>query len=238
MKKLLMSSVLALTAVTGVHAQSVVSLSFTTSPWVDFLAAPQNGVLSRPGFCGTKGQCAQTVSFNTESGGKLTITASDAYVDNEALVYVSNERNAGLGVVTGSYLKNGSFKVADSYASLTVSSKREKLIFSFENEVSIERMVMFPNDRGSSGSSNILTELDWFDGFTVSVDGGPFVEYTFPQGSLVRFCKPTSSAKGAPTVCAPLVGKTFAFSYANKTSPERYYIGGMEFKPTVDMSID
>lgn len=240
MNKHLAASLLALmgAASTQAHAQLTESLPFTTSTVVNVPGspngAPQNGVYDNFGYCGTKGLCAQTISFNTVSGGKLTITASDGpYVDNEALVYQSHEHNAGLGVVTGYFMKNGVFKVFDS--TFTLSAKKEKLTFSFENEISLERVVMFPNDRHTYA---ILNELDTFDGFTVSVDGGPFVEYTFTQSNQVRFCKPISAVKGAPTVCAPLVGKTFTFGFADKKSPERYYIGGMEIKPTLDMSID
>jgi hypothetical protein len=229
MKKHFMVSVLALIGAVNAHAQVDAGefLPLTTSTVVNVPGspngAPQNGFYDNFGYCGTKGLCAQTISFPTTSGGTLTVSATDGpWIDNEALVFQSNQHNAGLGVVTGYYKKNGVFKVFDS--SYSLSSKKERLTFTFEKEISLDRVVMFPNDRLTY---SVLNELDTFDAFTVSVDGGPFVEYPFTQSNQVTFCKPESKAKRAPLICNPLVGKTFTFGYAAKKSVENYYIGGL-----------
>ena len=54
------------------------------------------------------------------------------------------------------------------------------------------------------------------DGFTLSVDGGAFREYSF--GTL----------GGHPvSFNAPLVGHTFTFGYARAKSPEDFYLAGL-----------
>lgn len=120
--------------------------------------------------------------------------------------------NAGLGVVTG-YKSSltGNFVITDSEYSL--SHPKETLTLSFAKTVSLSQLAFFPNDRSTFGLTH---ELDSFDGFTLSVDGGKFVEYNF------------GTKGGQPvTFSTPLVGNTFTFGYASKMSPERYYLAGL-----------
>jgi hypothetical protein len=196
----------------GVTAAQASIVSFTNST-----LAGASSVLddSTPGYAGSNlcaghGTCATKLTYNT-GVGKLTVTAEDgADFDKLALVNHSNYNNAGLGVVTG-FQKHNKFVIADGNYSL--SSKKETLTLSFDNQVSLSQLFFFPDDRKNYALTH---ELDKWDGFTLSVDGGKFVEYSFgTQG-------------GQPvTFGSALVGKTFTFGYAKKLSGEDYYLAGL-----------
>ncbi len=162
-------------------------------------------------LCAGHGTCSTALTYST-GVGKLTVTAQDSPdVDKLALVNHSNFNNAGLGVVTGYKNHKDKFVIADGNYSL--SSKKETLTLTFDSKVSLSQLFFFPDDR----SQHALThELDKFDGFTLSVDGGAFVEYSFGTNG------------GQPvTFGTPLVGNTFTFGYAKHKSGEDYYLAGL-----------
>lgn len=153
------------------------------------------------------GVCGSALSFNT-TAGLLRVTAADgADVDTVARVFQGGS-STGLGVVEG-YNKNGSFKVTDSNYSLDTG--KETLTLSFASAVNLSRVFFFADDR-----TNTLKELDKFDGFTVSVNGGAFQDFTFGTNS------------GLP-VSLNLTGSTFTFGYAKKNSIEDYFLAGVGF---------
>lgn len=199
-------------ALAGTTAAQATIVSFTNST-LSGAASVLND--STPGYAGSNlcaghGTCSTALTYNT-GVGKLTVTAQDSPdVDKLALVNHSNYNNAGLGVVTG-YQKHGKFVIADGNYSL--SSKKETLTLSFDNQVSLSQLFFFPDDRSSYALTH---ELDKFDGFTLSVDGGAFVEYSF-------------GTKGGQPVSfgIPLIGNTFTFGYAKLKSGEDYYLAGL-----------
>ena len=153
------------------------------------------------------GVCGSALSFNT-SAGALTVTATDGRdVDLAAMVFQGGS-STGLGVVEG-YDSGGAFKVTDLNYSL--DEGKEQLKLSFATTVNLSQLYFFPDDR-----TGTLKELDKFDGFTISVDGGAWQEFTF------------GSQFGLP-VNLSLTGKTFTLGYANKTSIEDYFLAGVGF---------
>lgn len=171
---------------------------------------------STPGYAGSNlcaghGTCSTALTYNT-GVGKLTVTAQDGPdFDKLALVNHSNFNNAGLGVVTGYQNHHNKFVIADGNYSL--SSKKETLTLTFDSKVSLSQLFFFPDDRSKYALTH---ELDKFDGFTLSVDGGAFVEYSFGTNG------------GQPvTFNTPLVGNTFTFGYAKHKSGEDYYLAGL-----------
>lgn len=171
---------------------------------------------STPGYAGSNlctghGTCATALTYNT-GVGKLTVTAQDGPdVDKLALVNHSNYNNAGLGVVTGYKNHHNKFVIADGNYSL--SSKKETLTLTFDSQVSLSQLFFFPDDRKTY---DLTHELDKFDGFTLSVDGGAFIEYSFGTNG------------GQPvTFGTPLVGNSFTFGYAKRKSGEDYYLAGL-----------
>lgn len=201
----------------GVTAAQASIVSFTNST-----LSGASSVLddSTPGYTGSNlcvghGTCSTALTYNT-GVGKLTVTAQDGPdFDKLALVNHSSYNNAGLGVVTG-LQKHGKFVITDGNYSL--SSHKETLTLSFDNQVSLSQLFFFPDDRKTY---DLTHELDKFDGFTLSVDGGKFVEYSFgTQG-------------GQPvTFGSPLVGNTFTFGYAKHKSVEDYYLAGLKVELT------
>lgn len=170
------------------------------------------GSLSGTNACASKGWCSSALTFNTVAGGKLTVTAGDGGAGDPGALAVQLDRvNAGLGVAAGSTKSNGSFQISDlNYA---LDDRKETLTLSFENAVQLNSLFFFPDNIPLFISSN---QLDKIDGFTLSVDGGAAVEYSF------------GTQNGFPvTFSTPLVGHTFTLGYANKLSVENYYLGGM-----------
>jgi hypothetical protein len=235
---------LLMTAATCAQAQLVSeSIAFTTSDLVSVPGTKVAPVYTGLGACDKHahhasklgGDCAVKATYTTATAGSLTVSATDG-PDYDALAYMyqsTTRTSAGLGAATG-YVKTktGEFVVVDDTMAL---ARKEQLTLSFAEPVKLESAVMFPNDRSSHA---ITHELDYFDGFSVSVDGGPFVEYSFDERNKVNFCKPVEKAYHAfihpltppSPICAPLTGSKFVFGYAQKLSPERYYIGGVTFK--------
>lgn len=197
----------------GVNAAQAAIVSFTDSSLSGATSVLDGATPSHAGsnLCQGHGVCATALIYDT-AVGKLTVTAQDgADVDTIALVNQSHWQNAGLGVVSGYQNHKGKFVIADSDYSL--DAKKETLTLSFANQVSLSQLFFFPNDRGNIA---LNSELDKFDGFTVSVDGGAFVEHGF--GTL----------GGHPVSFAtPLVGRTFTFGYALNKSPEAYFLAGL-----------
>jgi hypothetical protein len=153
------------------------------------------------------GVCGSALSFNT-SAGALTVTATDGKdVDLAAMVFQGGS-STGLGVVEG-FNSGNTFKVTDLNYSL--DEKKENLKLSFATKVNLSQLYFFADDR-----TNTLKELDKFDGFTISVDGGAWQEFTF------------GTQFGLP-VNLSLTGKTFTLGYANKTSIEDYFLAGVGF---------
>ena len=171
---------------------------------------------------GDRSICSTSLSYNTAVGA-LTVTAQDGPgVDRLALVNQSTHNNAGLGVVSG-YHSNllNKFVIVDANHSL--SAGKETMTLSFANQVSISQLFFFPDDRGTRA---LTRELDPGDGFTVSVDGGAFVEYSF--GSMAGQAVSFSSA---------LVGNTFTFGYAKHKSPEDYFLAGLNVTQVVTPAV-
>jgi PEP-CTERM motif len=207
---------LALTAgliASGVQATPAETLFFT-----------QSSLTSLPGAMGwgtggsscqdprTKvvGVCGAALNFDTAAGA-LRVTASDGPdVDTLAHVY-QGASSTGLGVVEG-YVKNGSFKVTDGNHSLDTS--KETLTLSFASSVNLSKLYFFADDR-----TNTLKELDAFDGFSISVNGGSWQEFTFGNNF------------GLP-VSLNLTGSTFTLGYARKNSVEDYFLAGVSYTAT------
>lgn len=197
----------------GFNAAQAAIVSFTDSTLSGAASVLNGATASYAGsnLCQGHGACATALTYDT-AAGKLTVTAQDgADVDTLALVNQSHWQNAGLGVVTGYQNHHGKFFIADGDYSL--NSKKETLTLSFGNQVSLSQLFFFPNDRSSHALNN---ELDKFDGFTLSVDGGAFIEYGFGTqgGHPVNFA-------------TPLIGSTFTFGYASHKSPEAYFLAGL-----------
>lgn len=196
---------------------SAENLFFTNSNVVNLPVDRSNGTASSANACVKDGVCSESLSFNTASAGVLTVTAADkgGSHHDSALVYQSKDKNAGLGVVSG-YEKKGSFVIDDGNYSL--DSKTETLTLSFGTSVSLAALYFFPDDRSTHAATH---ELDKFDGFTLSIDGGKAVEYSF--GTL--------GGQGV-SFATPLIGTTFTLGYAKSLSAEDYYLAGAAFTPT------
>lgn len=205
---------LAVLSTSAAHAEN---LFFTNSNVVNLPVDRTNGTASSANACAKQGLCSDALSFNTASAGVLTVTAADSggSKNNSALVYQSSDRNAGLGVVSG-YEKKGSFVINDGNYSL--DSRTETLTLSFGTAVSLHALYFFPDDRSTYAATH---ELDKFDGFTLSIDGGKAVEYSF--GTL--------GGQGVSFSTA-LTGTTFTLGYARSLSKEDYYLAGAAFTPT------
>ena len=198
----------------GATAAQASIVSFTNSTLAGAASVLKDTAPSYAGsnLCASHGTCATALTYNT-AVGKLTVTAQDSLIgDKLALVNDSNLKNAGLGVVSGyqsSIFKK--FMVTDTNYSL--SGPLETLTLSFANKVSLSQLFFFPDDRSTYALTHELGKLD---GFTLSVDGGKFVEYSF------------GSNGGQPvSFNTPLVGNTFTLGYAKFKSPENYYLAGM-----------
>lgn len=203
---------LTLSLMAGVSAAQAAIVSFTNSTLSGAASVLRDSspVYPGPNLCAGQGLCATSLTYNT-GVGKLTVTAEDGPdFDKLALVNHSAYNNAGLGVVTGKVV-HGKFQIIDSDYSL--NQHKETLTLSFDSQVSLSQLFFFPNDRGTHALTH---ELDKWDGFTLSVDGGKFVEYSFGTqgGQPVNFG-------------APLVGSKFTFGYALHKSPEAYYLAGL-----------
>jgi hypothetical protein len=60
--------------------------------------------------------------------------------------------------------------------------------------------------------------LDAWDGFSISVDGGPAITYSF------------GNQGGHPTkIEKPITGKIFTFGYPHRMSIEDYYVGAIGY---------
>jgi hypothetical protein len=195
---------------------SAENLFFTQSNVVSLPSDRVNGTASSANACAKEGVCSESLSFNTATAGVLNVAAADGGKANSALVFQSKDVNAGLGVASG-YDKGGhGFKITDGNYALDAHS--ETLTLSFGTEVSLYALYFFPDDRSTYAATH---ELDKFDGFTLSIDGGKAVEYSF--GSL--------DGQGV-SFAAPLTGTTFTLGYAKWKSPEDYYLAGVSFLPT------
>lgn len=190
-----------------VHAES---LAFTTSNVVTLPGALATGMPSTANACAVKGICAPSLAFNTVAGGVVTVTAASNLSGYSALAFQSKDLNAGLGVASG-YVSGGAFGIHDGNYAL--DDRHETLTLSFANNVVLTKANFFPDDRATFALTH---ELDSSDGFTVSVDGGAFKEYSFGTagGQFVDFT-------------LPLTGKRFAFGYAQQKSVEDYYLAGV-----------
>lgn len=190
---------------------SIVSFTNSTLSGAASVLGDSTPGLVGSNLCAAHGTCATALTYNT-AVGKLTVTAEDGPdVDKLALVNHSSDRNAGLGVVTGYTGLHGQFVIADGNHSL--SARKETLTLSFDSLVSISQLFFFPDDRSTYALTH---ELDKWDGFTLSVDGGAFVEYSF------------GTAGGQPvSFTHALVGHTFTFGYAAHLSGEDYYLAGL-----------
>ena len=174
---------------------SAENLFFTNSNVVSLPVARADGTASSANACVKDGVCSSALSFDTATAGVLTVTADDhdGARHDSALVYQSKDVNAGLGVASG-YTKNGAFVINDGNDAL--DSATETLTLHFASAVSVYALYFFPDDRSTYAATH---ELDRFDGFTLSIDGGKAVEYSF--GSL--------GGQGV-SFSTPLTGTTFA----------------------------
>ncbi|HIV72437.1 MAG TPA: PEP-CTERM sorting domain-containing protein [Candidatus Aquabacterium excrementipullorum] len=195
---------------------SAENLFFTNSNVVSLPVARADGTASSANACVKDGVCSSALSFDTATAGVLTVTADDhdGARHDSALVYQSKDVNAGLGVASG-YTKNGAFVINDGNDAL--DSATETLTLHFASAVSVYALYFFPDDRSTYAATH---ELDRFDGFTLSIDGGKAVEYSF--GSL--------GGQGV-SFSTPLTGTTFTLGYAKSLSKEDYYLAGVAFTP-------
>lgn len=204
-------ALIATASLLSVSAVSAETVMFTSSNVVSLPSAKVQGTSATGNACSNKGVCSSALTFNTQAGGVLTATAADGPdIDTDALVFQSKDKSAGLGVVTG-FQHHGHFQIVDGDYSL--SARKETLSLSFASSVQLSAAYFFPDDRGTYALTH---ELDKWDGFTLSVDGGAFVEYSF------------GTHGGQPvTFNTPLIGKTFTFGYAHHKSPEDYFLAGL-----------
>lgn len=202
-----------LIAASSVSANTVQNLFFTQSS----LASLPGAMVSGTGDSSCQdprtkvvGVCGAALSFDT-AAGLLRVTAGDGPdVDTLAHVY-QGASSTGLGVVEG-YVKSGSFKVTDLNYSLDTA--KETLTLSFASSVNLSKLYFFADDR-----TNTLKELDAFDGFSISVNGGSWQDFTFGNNF------------GLP-VSVNLTGSTFTLGYARKNSIEDYFLAGVSYTAT------
>lgn len=153
------------------------------------------------------GLCGAALNFNT-AAGPLRVTGGDGgHADTLAHVF-QGASSTGLGVVEGE-VKGSSFKVTDHNYSLDTS--KETLTLSFASSINLSQLYFFSDDR-----TNTLKELDKFDGFSISVNGGSWQDFTFGNNA------------GLP-VSLNLTGSTFTLGYARKNSVEDYFLAGMSY---------
>lgn len=194
----------------GVSVASAESLMFTNS---NLTTLPSSMVVGAGGSScedprtDVVGVCGASLKFNT-SAGLLTVTAGDGSSSDPGAYVFQGAGSTGLGVVEG-YQYKGEFKVSDGNYSLDVS--RETLTLSFASQVNLSTLYFFADDR-----TNTIAELDHFDGFSVSVDGGAWSDFKF------------GSNHGLP-VSLSLTGSNFTFGYAKTNSGEDYFLAGVGF---------
>lgn len=194
-------------------------LSFTTS---DVITLPSSKVA---GTAGGKdgcliGSCPERLTFNTTTGGKLTVTAEDnLLLDKMAYVQQSSLKNSGLGVLTGTWL-TGAADVNPS-----VSAPAENLVLTFSKAVTLNSLWFFPDDRFKGSLTGPNGELDSFDEFTISVDGGPTQRALF------------GLQNGQPRIlgASGLQGTTFRIGFS-QASPESFYLAAIGIAPIPEPS--
>ncbi|WP_428738750.1 hypothetical protein [Sulfurimonas sp.] len=191
------------------------TIAFTESTIVS-LSPVQSPIVSS-NLCENRGTCATELIYNSDIGGKIVVTATDGgSIDDDALAHQSKCKNAGLGVVSGHYCGT-EFKAVDTFYAL--NKRNEKLTITFETEVSLDAIYFFPDERVTDYLLSHL--LEPWDGFSVSIDGGEFVTYSFGKehGQPMKFV-------------TPLTGKSFTFSYPDYMGIEDYYIGAVTISCT------
>lgn len=211
-------AIVAAAAALASFAAAAEYVMFTGSSVVSLPGGTQAGTPTSTDGC-LVGDCYAGLKYNTSVGGLLTVTAKDiGLIDSPAYVYQSTS-SAGLGVVTGAKVF-GHFTPTD--VNMALSGPTEKLVLTFSKPVQLNAAFFFPDDR----SSHALThELDSFDKFTLSVNGGSTVDYSF------------GTAGGQPvTFATPLIGTTFTFGYSSKfigLSGEDYFLAGLNISAPV-----
>lgn len=194
-------------------------LSFTTSDVITMPSAKVSGTASGKDGC-LIGTCPEKLTFNTATGGQLKVTALDNLpLDHMAYVYQGSGKNTGLGVLTGTSL----FGAADLNAS--VSAPAEALVLTFSKAVTLQSLWFFPDDRHKGSLTGPNGELDAFDEFTISVDGGPAQRALFGQQN------------GQPRILGAngLTGTSFTIGFA-LNSPESFYLAGLGIAPIPEPS--
>lgn len=205
---------LAATAALALPASAATEyLTFTTSSTVALPSAKVNGTAGGKDGC-LIGSCPQQLSFNTTTGGKLTVTGRDNLpLDAGAYVQQGGGKDTGLGVVSGTSLLGA----ADLNPS--VSFAGEYLVLTFAKPVVLKELWFFPDDRANNG------ELDEFDEFLIGVDGRPEQRAFF------------GLQNGQPRVLpnGGFTGTSFTLGYST-FSPEDFYLGAIGIAPIPEPS--
>ncbi|MFZ5521835.1 MAG: PEP-CTERM sorting domain-containing protein [Pseudomonadota bacterium] len=189
-------------------------LSFTTSNVITLPSGKATGTAGGKDGC-LIGTCPERLTFNTTTGGKLTVTAEDnLLLDKMAYVQQSSLKNSGLGVLTGTWLGGA----ADLNPS--VSAPAENLVLTFSKSVTLTSLWFFPDDRFKGSLTGPNGELDAFDEFTISVDGGPAQRALF------------GLQNGQPRILGAngLQGTTFRIGFS-PASPESFYLAAIGIAP-------
>ena len=211
--KYIATGLIGLASLMGASTAFADNLIFTSSDVVTLPGGRTTGAAAQ-NLCAFDGVCTSRLSFNTVSGGKLTVTAGNG--SSPAYVFHGNELNTGLGVASGT-VKNGVFSIDDR--NFALDDSKETLTLNFSSAVAISALYFFPDDRAKFALTH---ELDNLDGFTISIDGGAAQEFSF-------------GLKGGQPVSfnAPLVGSSFTLGYARHKSPEDYFLAGLSFTAAV-----
>lgn len=194
-------------------------LTFTTSSAITLPSSKVTGTAGGEDGC-LIGSCPEKLSFNTTTGGKLTVTAEDnLLLDKMAYVQQLSKPSSGLGVLTGTSL------LGASDLNPSVSAPSENLVLTFSKAVTLNSLWFFPDDRHKGSLTGPNGELDAFDEFTISVDGGPTQRALFGLDN------------GQPRVlgASGLQGTTFRIGFS-QSSPESFYLAAIGIAPIPEPS--
>lgn len=187
-------------------------LTFTTSGSVALPSTKVTGTAGGKDGC-LIGSCPQQLSFNTATGGKLTVSGRDNLPLDGGAYVQQGGGNTGLGVVSGSTLLGA----ADLNPS--VSFAGEYLVLTFSKPVVLKELWFFPDDTGNN------SELDEFDEFLIGVDGKPEQRAFFG----VQNGQPRVLPNGG------YAGTSFTLGYSS-FSPEDFYLGAIGIAPIPEPS--
>jgi hypothetical protein len=146
--------------------------------------------------------CGEAMTFDTQFGGLLTVTAPDTKAGYQSIVYQDLSPNyGGLGVAQYKPSTN------TLYASADEINSGESLTLSFANTVKVVGLHFFDKDHNQ-------IDLNSTDKFYLSVNGAANQALSFGGGYPWYGSSST------------LIGNSFSFSYKN----EDYYLGAIKIQ--------